>query len=74
MRITKKKSQACRINQKGSGLVAQKKTTRPIATSPRIVSQIDLIKMAKNGDSKANEEMLKRLSSRSDYEQEHSRE
>jgi hypothetical protein len=54
--------------------VSQKKTTRPIATSPRIVSQIDLIRMAKNGDSKANEEMLKRLSSANGKEKEQSRE
>jgi len=55
-------------------LVSQKKVARPIATSPRIVSQIDLIRMAKNGDSKANEEMLKRLSSSSETEKKQSSE
>ncbi|KUK95441.1 MAG: Uncharacterized protein XE05_0049 [Thermotogales bacterium 46_20] len=54
--------------------MSQKKVARPIATSPRIVSQIDLIRMAKNGDSKANEEMLKRLSSSSETEKKQSSE
>lgn len=43
-----------------------KKTSKNISTSPRIVAQIDLIKMAKNGDKQATDEVLRRLGSKND--------
>ncbi|ACR79069.1 hypothetical protein [Kosmotoga olearia] len=43
-----------------------KKTSKNISTSPRIVAQIDLIKMAKSGDKQANDEVLRRLGSKND--------
>ncbi|WP_161484639.1 hypothetical protein [Kosmotoga arenicorallina] len=39
-----------------------KKVVTNIATSPKILSQIDLIKRATKGDKNANEEVIKRLS------------
>jgi len=48
--------------------LAEKKIARPVTTSPRILSQIDLLRMAKNGDTSASKEIIDRLNNRTSEE------
>jgi hypothetical protein len=47
----------------------KKKKARPVETSPRILSQIELLKKAKSGDLLANREILSRLNDRNAKEE-----
>jgi len=47
----------------------EKKRARPVETSPRILSQIELLKKAKNGDLLANREIFSRLNDKNGKEE-----
>ncbi len=49
------------INTEGREILADKKSNRTVSTSPRIVSQIDLLRMVKSGTEGADKEIIKRL-------------
>lgn len=46
---------------KGRETLAEKKVVRPVTKSPRILSQIELLRMVKSGDESAAKEIIKRL-------------
>ena len=54
---------------KGRENLAEKKRARPVETSPRILSQIELLKKAKNGDLLANREIFSRLNDKNGKEE-----
>jgi len=49
--------------------LVEKKKARPVETSPRILSQIELLKKAKNGDLLASTEMFSRLNDKNGKEE-----
>ncbi len=54
---------------KGRENLPEKKRARPVETSPRILSQIELLKKAKNGDLLANREIFSRLNDKNGKEE-----